>query len=160
MRDGPYLVVRQRRVELPANCVVCDAEERGRLTLAVRKSSSVLALLGMFGAFVHFSVPSAKLRAGLCDRHLSGERRAQWSVRALLILCVAGVVAAIAFHNNELVAVAGGATAVLLLNAAAIVEIGRQKLLRGVHADQHYLWINNVSPALLDRLPAVGPPQP
>ena len=155
LRDGDYLVVRQRWVELPANCVVCDAKESGRLRLKIRKASKLCAVFGYFGALVYFTVPVARLRAGFCQGHRVRERRAQRVVRSMLWTALACILIAIYFASPEAI-VLGVVTAILLVNFAFIYEIVRRKLLKAVHADRHFIWLANVSPSFLSQFPEVG----
>ena len=150
LRDGDYLVVRQRWVELPTGCVICGAAESGRLRLKIRKASKLCALFGLLGTFIYFAVPAARLDAGLCHGHRIRERGARRIIRILLGSALACILMAICFSSPEAILLGVG-TAILLVNLAIIYEIVRRKLLIAVHADRHFVWLAKVSPAILSQ---------
>jgi hypothetical protein len=158
VRDGTYMVVPQRWIDLPPNCVICGAAEIGRLRLRIRKASRVCAIFGYIGAIFYFSAPGARLRAGLCKAHRSQERGAQIVVRGLLWSSLACILVAFFLPTAEglLLGVAGPIT---LVNLVLIYEIARRKLLTIAHADRRYVWLAGVSPAFLGQLREI-PRQP
>ncbi len=167
LRDGKYLVVRQTKLTLPGNCSICNASETGRLMLKIRKAPRILAVLGLMGAFICFSVPAARIQSGLCKSHLFGERIGQRLYKGTLLLALAWIVFAIACAvfavklNEEILSilsVLAVASAILFVNLAFFIEIGRPKLLRAVHSDRQYIWLDTVSADFLSQFPAVGGP--
>jgi len=149
------MVVRQRWVELPAGCIACGGAEAGRLRVKFRKTSRLCALLGLVGIFIYFSVPAARLHAGLCEGHRVRERSARRKIRLMLWSALACIVVAACFAEPELI-VLGIATAIVLVNLAIFYEIVRWKLLKVVHADRYFVWLSNVSPTVLNQLREVN----
>ena len=148
-RDGDYLVVPQRWVELPAGCVVCGAPERGRMRLTIRKASILYAILGLFGAVVYNSSPAARLRAGLCKSHRNEERMARLPTQLLVSGAVASFVAAAWLRTPDALLLLGFASPFLLLQLAMMYAIARPRLLVAMHSDRAYVWLAKVAPSML-----------
>jgi hypothetical protein len=155
LRDGPYLVVRQHWVELPAGCVICGAAESGRLRLKIRKASKLCALLGYFGIFIYFIMPAAFLHVGLCDEHRADEQSARRLIRISLGSALVSILISIYFASPEAIQL-GVAVAVLLITLTGLYEIARHKLLVAIHSDPSYVWLANVSPSILSQFPEVA----
>jgi len=155
LRDGRYLVVPQRWVDLPPTCVVCGAADSGRVHLKIRKGSRLLALLGLFGLTVYFSLPAARLHAALCKSHRSSERLLRLPTRLMFGLALACVAAAVWYQTDELIVI-GIMFPLVLFQFAMMYEILRPKLLSVTHADRYYVWLDGVSESFLSQLPEVS----
>jgi hypothetical protein len=157
LRDGDYLVVRQRWVNtLPAGCVVCGAAETGRVPIKIRKASRLLVLFGMFGALIYFIAPAAKLQAGFCDAHRPGA-----VLRYLFYLVLAGSFGAFflaAYWAIPEAMFTSGAIVLVTVNFAVIFEILRTKTLQAIHSDRNFVWLAKVSPAMLEQIPEIASP--
>jgi hypothetical protein len=159
VRDAHYLVVPQRWVDLPPRCLVCGAADSGRLRLKVRKASRALAFLGLFGATVYFSAPTARLRAALCRSHRNSEQVSRLPTRLLLGGSLIFIAAAFYYRTPEAMLL-GGAGPLLLIQLAMMYEIAREKLISVAHADRGYVWLEGVSADYLSQIPEISPPTP
>jgi hypothetical protein len=155
LRDGSYLVVRQHWVDLPEGCLICGASEKRRLRLKIRKASRFCALFGYIGMLFYFIMPAAFLRAGLCEEHGSREQQAQRLIRFVLWSALICILVSI-FLRNLYAFQLGMPIAFLMITLVGFYEILRGKLLKAIHADPHYVWLDKVSPVILDQFQQVG----
>ena len=160
-RDGDFLVVRSRRHTLPDQCAICNAPSgpRRRALKLVwlsdkqrRQSTAILLLMGpwMFLFARGFATKSAKLRVGLCNRHLSLRRRAflfRW-------LSIPIAIAAIAYCAEHRIGD---------LNLFALITVtGIAGVLYGVYSspslkpariDRGFVWVKDVPSEYLMAVP-------
>jgi hypothetical protein len=159
-RDGDFLVVRSRRHTLPDRCMICNAPsgpQRRALKLTWlsdkqrRQSTAILFLMGpwMF-LFARSFAKSAKLRVGLCGRHLSLCRRAfsfRWlsipSATAAIAYCAAHHIGDLAF--SLLIAVAGIAGVLYGVYSSPSVKPAR--------IDRGFVWVQDLPPEYLVAIP-------
>lgn len=154
-REGDYLVVPQRWVDLPAGCVVCGSPEAGRLRLKIRKASMVYVLFGLFGIVAYNSAPTARLRAGLCSLHRGAQGGSRLPTQLLIGGSIACVLGALILRTPFSIAV-GLTGPLVLLQFAAMYAVVRPKLLTAKHADRVYIWLDGVHHTILSQAQEVA----
>ncbi len=161
-RDGDYLVVPQRWVDLPPGCVACGDPECGRRRYKIRKVSPAMHLLwflgpiGWIGMLFYFSAPMARVRAGLCPFHYGKERVASIITYGLLLSCLACITIAVFLSNSVLILVFM-MLAFWILIGVIIYRIRRPRLFRAIHGDRRYVWLGNVADSILNQVQDIAP---
>jgi hypothetical protein len=159
-RDGDFLVVRSRRHTLPDRCMICNAPSgpRRRALRLVwlsdkqrRQSTAILLLMGpwMF-LFARSFAKSAKLRVGLCSRHLSLRRRAflfRW-------LSVPIAIAAWAYCAEHRIGDSSLLAVIAVAGIAGVLYgVYLSPSLKPARIDRGFVWVKDVPSEYLMAIP-------
>jgi hypothetical protein len=162
-RDGDLLVVRSKRHKLPDNCIVCNAPSGHRRRtwnaswLTERQRRLFLAALFVFGPLMFLfaraiGAQTAKLRVGLCGRHLWRRRRAFLFKWASIPFAVASVVYCIQHRFRD-----PSVYALIVLAGIAGVVYGffLAQLVTPVRIDRGFVWLQGVPSDYLGCAPPI-----
>jgi peptidoglycan/LPS O-acetylase OafA/YrhL len=103
--------------------------------------------------------PRGRFEAGLCPQHFNVQRRSRPRLRLLLYPLVGflvGVVLASCDPRLEKLGFLVASISAGLLPFMLIFCFSPRPLLKAVHSDRRYLWVDKVSPEYLRQLPEIG----
>ena len=162
-RDGEYLVVRPNRVP-SAHCLACNKPAARQVKYRLWESGDVsrnTVLWMVFGALAIFAHESATLRLPLCGEHYQGERRYRTRLNVLLLAAI--VVAfgmtyinACYYPVSDVVNIPGFLLALIAFGSALVVRLRHRRLFTAPKVTRQFVWLANVSPAILDSCPSVN----
>lgn len=162
-REGDYLIVRRSGAALPDDCCARCGESAyfKRLKCTVQDRISPLLIVVLFllmGPFVLLIVismtPSSRFTLSLCHRHWTNE---VYMRRIIWLLAISGggllIVPFFFFDGTNVWPVVPIIFGPILLLAATALAIFRPKLLRAVHSEKQFVWLETVHPVVLAQVP-------
>ena len=181
-RDGPFLVLPKHETELPNRCVVCnDTTDAPRMRFKLRPSASPASFVASFllggplncllGSTIGLLLsPEVSLKLTLCWNHRVQERNIRLVFRVLLLfgiltvisgVVVAGVLTAMDVNSEWIldIALAAFGAGCTLIITAVVQKSYCAKLIRMVHTDGYYVWLDHVHIGFLRSFPDVLDPR-
>jgi len=137
-RDGPYLVLRRKKTQLPDRCILCNAPAEGkRLSFRVRDPHAILE--------------QANVKVGLCPYHRSREVWAQLRGWILMLAGLGMLALADLLRTNGIpyLETFAACVGVLLIIAGGVYRRVRPKLLTAKRIERQFVWLENIHPDYL-----------
>jgi hypothetical protein len=161
-RDGDWLVVRSKRHALPNRCVVCNAASVGRNRrvkfswLNDKQRGQAIAVLILLGPWMYLfartAAQTARIRVGLCRRHLRRRRRALLIGWTSLPLAVAAIAYCAQHGIGDFRVLAAIAVAGI---AGVLYGVYSFQLLKTARIDRGFVWLDGVAPEFLAEIPDI-----